>query len=365
MLTVVAPLLLAGLLPLKPGLEERWGWSGSWLYPVGDPHEFVVSAPAAGPEYRVMRGMREPDEGGRPHQGADLSNGRAGGIVRAAANGLVVHADGTGWGHGFGCHIVLAHRLSDGGLVYSVYAHLARGSLTVHQGQMVAAGSRLGRVGMTGRATSPHLHFEVRIAEDPAVRWEHASPVDPLAFVAARLPACHDDSTWARPYLEWAECAALIRPGETGGDALSRGEWWRTLAFAARHPMAAVPADVESLRMSLVEASLLPDRASGGAGDPLPWSELARDLERAHRRGLRLPTSPVSRDRRRADCRRELEVGSPAGSLHALGGHLKTTPTRAAVCLALADFAGDPPRKSRTSRSSSRRDSTAAPSARD
>jgi 2-haloalkanoic acid dehalogenase type II len=40
-----------------------------------------------------------------------------------------------------------------------------------------------------------------------------------LITFAARLPACHDDSTWARPYLEWAECAALIRPGDEGEDA--------------------------------------------------------------------------------------------------------------------------------------------------
>lgn len=300
-----------------------------------------------------MRGVREPDEGGRPHQGADLSNGRGGGVVHAAGNGLVVETNGAGWGHGYGCHVVLAHRLSDGALVYSVYAHLAPGSITVRKGQFVPAGGRLGRVGMTGRATSPHLHFEVRVAEDPAIRWEHASPVDPLEFVAARLPACHDDSTWARPYLEWAECAALIRPGDAGEDVLSREEWWRALAIAARHSNAAVPADAESLRLTLVEADLLPDRATDAAGEPVPWSELARDLERAYRRGLRLPTSPVGRDRRRADCRRQLAVTSPASEPRSLGKAAKLGPTRADVCLALADFAGDPPKPARVSRSAS------------
>lgn len=309
---VAAPLLLAGLLPLQPRVSERWGWSGSWVYPVGNPYTLSLAAPNGSPPYRVMRGVSDRDSGGSRHQGADLSNGCPGDPVYAAGNGLVVCAAGKGWHHGFGSHVVLAHRLGDGSIVYSVYAHLATGSMALREGQFVPAGRKIGRVGMTGRATSPHLHFEVRRPRDPGTRWEKAPVVDPLAFVSERLPRCQGDSTWARPYLEWAECAGLIAPGEAASERLSREQWWRALAATARHPIAVVPVNAESLRRALVDADLLPARADGGADDPLAWGELERDLERAHRRGLRLPVSPVGRTQRRADCRRELAVLSPA-----------------------------------------------------
>ena len=58
-----------------------------------------------------------------------LANGRSGGIVRAAAGGLVVAAEGGEGEHGgYGCYIVLAHREPDQTLYYSVYAHLRRGT---------------------------------------------------------------------------------------------------------------------------------------------------------------------------------------------------------------------------------------------
>ena len=203
--------------------------------------------------------------------------------VRAAGNGLVVAVAGRGWHHGFGSHLVLAHRLGDGSLVYSVYAHLAAGSLALHEGQFVPAGRKIGRVGMTGRATSPHLHFEVRRANDPTMRWEKSPVVDPMVFVAQRLPGCQDDSSWARPYLEWAECAGLIGPGDAPDQALTRAQWWRALAGAARHPLALAPANAESLRLALVAEDLLPERSDGVASDPLAWGELARDLARRRR----------------------------------------------------------------------------------
>jgi murein DD-endopeptidase MepM/ murein hydrolase activator NlpD len=335
--------MVAGLLPLRPAVSERWGWSGSWVYPVGDPYTMHATG---GPEFRVMRSVRSAADSGGGHQGADLSNGRGGDPVRAAGNGLVVAAEGRGWHRGYGSHVVLAHRLGDGSMVYSVYAHLAPGSMTLHEGQFVPAGRLIGRVGMTGRATSPHLHFEVRLAPDPSLRWEKAPVVDPLLFVGERLPSCQRDSSWARPYVEWAECAALIGPGENAHQVLSRAEWWRALAGAVRHPLPSVPADAESLRRVLVAADLLPEHADGAPGDPLGWREMARDLDRARHKGLRLPVSPIRQSQRREDCRRELDTTSAAHDPEQLGrGRDRAQgPTRAAVCLALADCAGDPPR---------------------
>jgi murein DD-endopeptidase MepM/ murein hydrolase activator NlpD len=56
-----------------------------------------------------------------------------------------------------------------GGGVSAMYAHLSE--VDVRAGQVVAAGQQLGLIGMTGNATGPHLHFEVRI---------HGAAVDPL-----------------------------------------------------------------------------------------------------------------------------------------------------------------------------------------
>jgi hypothetical protein len=340
---VAAPLLLAGLLPLHPEVSGSWGWSGSWVYPVGDPYALSAAPADGGPPYRVLRGVSDRDQGGSGHQGADLSNGRAGGPVRAAGNGLVVAVGGKGWNHGYGRHVVVAHRFLDGGLVYSLYAHLAAKSVTVRPGQLVSAGRVIGRVGMTGRATSPHLHFELRAPGDSGTGWEHAPVVDPLGFVAARRAAPRADSSWANPYLEWAECAALIRPGDPGDRAMSRMEWWRALAAATRQVLIAAPADDESLRRALVDSSLLPEDVAGDAGAALGWSELARDLRRARELGLRLPSSPVRADGRRADCRRQLGLESPAQDPGALGQGRAGAPSRAEVCLALADLSGDAP----------------------
>jgi murein DD-endopeptidase MepM/ murein hydrolase activator NlpD len=57
-----------------------------------------------------------------------------------------------------------------------MYAHLATTNVKV--GQWVAGGTVLGRVGSTGDATGPHLHFEVRV---------RGAAIDPLRALV-RLP---------------------------------------------------------------------------------------------------------------------------------------------------------------------------------
>jgi murein DD-endopeptidase MepM/ murein hydrolase activator NlpD len=52
---------------------------------------------------------------------------------------------------------VIAHRLG----MTSYYAHLS--SIAVRPGRCVVAGNLIGRAGSTGRATGPHLHFELRL----------------------------------------------------------------------------------------------------------------------------------------------------------------------------------------------------------
>jgi murein DD-endopeptidase MepM/ murein hydrolase activator NlpD len=53
----------------------------------------------------------------------------------------------------------------------------------VHEGQTLEAGTVLGRIGSTGRATGPHLHYEVRIDDDA---------VDPTRFLRAGAKLASD-----------------------------------------------------------------------------------------------------------------------------------------------------------------------------
>ena len=92
------------------------------------------------------------------HDGLDISAPR-GTPVYAAAAGRVIHADSTL--HGYGKMIIIKH--SD--RYSTVYAH--NDELFVRVGQFVERGERIALVGRTGRASSPHLHFEVRYDGQP------------------------------------------------------------------------------------------------------------------------------------------------------------------------------------------------------
>ncbi len=86
------------------------------------------------------------------HAGLDFP-APSGTPVTAAGFGTVVSAgyDASGWGN----RVVIGHRFG----LRTLYAHLA--SVDVVAGQFVGAGRRIGTVGATGRASGPHLHFEL------------------------------------------------------------------------------------------------------------------------------------------------------------------------------------------------------------
>jgi murein DD-endopeptidase MepM/ murein hydrolase activator NlpD len=135
---VAGPGTLAALRQPPPRASIPLGWP--LLAPVGDGF-----------------GVR----GSRFHAGVDLL-APAGTAVLAAAPGRVT------WAHrragGWGLLVVVAHQAG----VRTLYAHLE--TVAVHVGDWVAGGTELGRVGATGDATGPHLHFEVRVkgaAVDP------------------------------------------------------------------------------------------------------------------------------------------------------------------------------------------------------
>jgi murein DD-endopeptidase MepM/ murein hydrolase activator NlpD len=96
----------------------------------------------------------------RFHEGVDFTPGE-GKNVLAAMNGRVVEIDYIG---GYGLFIRLEHDVN-GGKWETVYAHLQNTSVpeNIYIGKEVEIGEVIGKVGRTGLATGPHLHFEVRI----------------------------------------------------------------------------------------------------------------------------------------------------------------------------------------------------------
>jgi murein DD-endopeptidase MepM/ murein hydrolase activator NlpD len=100
----------------------------------------------------------------RVHTGIDFGAGM-GTPIRAAAAGVVVFAGPRG---GYGNATIIDH----GGSIATLYGH--QSALLVQEGQQVVKGQVIGRVGATGFATGPHLHFEVRVA---------GTPVDPLTYL--------------------------------------------------------------------------------------------------------------------------------------------------------------------------------------
>ncbi len=91
------------------------------------------------------------------HSGQDI-DAAWGEPVVAGASGTVTF---VGWQNGYGQLVVIDH----GGGLTTRYGHLSH--IDVTQGQTVARSQFIGRVGSTGRSTGPHLHYEVRINDEP------------------------------------------------------------------------------------------------------------------------------------------------------------------------------------------------------
>ncbi len=342
--------MLAGLLPCTDELEGRWPWSGTWVFPVGDSLQFGKGY-GDEPGYRVNRGVLRRATDGDEHAGADLANGSAGGSVRAAASGVVVVVERSSNG-GYGSYIVLAHHLgsADGGLVYTVYSHLLAGSIRVAEGAAVSAGEYLARVGQTGRATTPHLHFEVRVPQDTTLRWEHCAVVDPVAFVTARLSEARPDTDWAAPYLAWAEFAALIPPGLKSADPVDT-----TLFNHLMHSLCTPAAVANASRATNHPTHLTRSQLA-------EWNAVAMALTSLRARHNRLAPCSIESARTARLSAEHLGVKRPSKELPRLAGRDKP-PTVGELCLALADFARPPAKHpkyskhhARTPRNRTRRD---------
>ena len=91
------------------------------------------------------------------HSGQDIE-APPGAPVVAGASGTVSF---VGWQNGYGQLVIVDH----GGGLTTRYGHLSH--IDVALGQVVSRAQLLGKVGSTGRSTGPHLHYEVRINDQP------------------------------------------------------------------------------------------------------------------------------------------------------------------------------------------------------
>ena len=134
-----------------------------------DQSRVLSSTPSIAP----VRGILTDGFGGRSdpftgesgqHNAIDISSA-LGQPVRAPADGIVVKAE---WANGYGNVIYVSH-----GYGYSTrYGHLK--AFAVHPGARIKRGDVIAYVGSTGRSTGPHLHYEVRL---------NNNPVNPLAYI--------------------------------------------------------------------------------------------------------------------------------------------------------------------------------------
>lgn len=101
------------------------------------------------------------------HTGTDIP-GATGTPIVAAADGVVVK---SGRHASYGNMLLINH----GGGIETLYAHCSK--LLVSAGTKVAKGDTIAEIGMTGRSTGPHLHFEVR------KNGEHQDPQTYVTYV--------------------------------------------------------------------------------------------------------------------------------------------------------------------------------------
>jgi len=107
----------------------------------------------------------------KQHKGVDYG-APTGTAIRAVGDGTVEFA---GWQNGYGNVVEVRHSAQRS----TVYAHMSR--INVKRGAHIEQGQNIGAVGMTGWATGPHLHFEVKVngvQEDPMIMARAAETIE-------------------------------------------------------------------------------------------------------------------------------------------------------------------------------------------
>jgi murein DD-endopeptidase MepM/ murein hydrolase activator NlpD len=153
---------------LNMGLNRRASLS-DWIAATTAPTLWPVTGPITGPFGSRM----DPFNGeGAFHAGVDISC-HYGQAILAPADGTVSYAD---FYNGYGRLIEIDH----GNGIQTRYGHLS--GFAVTDGESVRKGQVIGYVGMSGRSTGAHLHYEVRINDTPVNPHKYLRNVADGAF---------------------------------------------------------------------------------------------------------------------------------------------------------------------------------------
>jgi murein DD-endopeptidase MepM/ murein hydrolase activator NlpD len=151
----------AATIGIGMGLTSRSASLTDWVRMAEAPNLWPVEGRITG----AFGEREDPFNGeGAFHRGIDIST-TFGTPVRAPADGVITF---SGEENGYGRLIQMQHAQG----ITTRYGHLS--AFAVTEGQHVTRGQVIGYVGMSGRATGPHLHYEV---------WVHNTPVNPYKFL--------------------------------------------------------------------------------------------------------------------------------------------------------------------------------------
>lgn len=125
------------------GSTTSWGWPTNSGYTISSPFGYRVNPFGKGREL---------------HSGIDISGTGYNSPVYATNNGTIKEIQ-SHWS--YGNYILIDH----GNGYYTLYAHMSKFVSGLKVGSIVERGQQIGYIGMTGSATGPHLHYEIRTCE--------------------------------------------------------------------------------------------------------------------------------------------------------------------------------------------------------
>ncbi|MDO8430385.1 MAG: M23 family metallopeptidase [Candidatus Taylorbacteria bacterium] len=107
----------------------------------------------------IIGGIKSQDLHG--YNGVDLA-ASVGTVIRASASGKVISSISNGaWNGGYGNYVIISHNNG----TQTLYAHTQKNFVKV--GDTVGQGEMIAKIGMTGKTTGAHVHFEIRGAKNP------------------------------------------------------------------------------------------------------------------------------------------------------------------------------------------------------